>query len=308
MRDDRFLRAYESVTPSPAARDAMLSHILNAREEPPPASTRSRAIRRILPAACAAAVLLVVAAVPHFSAPESPSAVLQQVAPGADSPSGMRKMMNYGGFRYTFLENGATYDLSSAELSQPLGVLEYDMQQDPETYGSMDGAASFAVGGTIYELDGYDPAFRLVVEWEGQYYIVQCVDTLDGSVLELAAYFETADFQDTVKAIAICDHSGQTVLRTLSGDDAAKLLAVLSNAAPAEFTNDQYQAIAHAQNSGESYQVVLQLTDSTSYSLYVIPTLCVVSAGDNRYQLSDEYATELDAVFTGLEQAPIPMG
>lgn len=309
MRDDRFLRAYESVQPSPAARAEMLTQILAARTAPPPARTHRRTIGRILPAACAAAILLFAVALPRFSTPEvSHSTVLQQIEPGADSPSGIRKMMNYGGFRYTFLENGATYDLSSSELSQPLGVLEYDMQQDPQTYGSMDCAASFAVGGTVYQLDGYDPAFRLAVEWQGQYYIAQCVDTLDGSTLALDTYFDTADFLNTVETIQICDHGGRNILRTLSGDDAADLISLLSHASPAELSNEEYQAIARAQNNGESYQLVFQLTDSTSYATYVIPTLSVVSAGDNRYLLPEEDCSALGTVFSGLEQAPLPMG
>ncbi len=75
----------------------------------------------------------------------------------------------------------------------------------------------------------YDPAFRLAVEWNGQYYIAECVDTLDGQDLELSAYFETADFADTVELVQICDHAGQNVLRTISGD---KIQALFSPAGP----------------------------------------------------------------------------
>lgn len=310
MRNDCIIRAYQAVTPNPAEKAEMLERILTTGKKPSQtgAGKRAVALRWFLPAACVAAILLCIFTIPRFSAPEETPLMIQQAAPGADSPNGMRKMMNYDGFRYVFLENGAAYELDSSVLSQPLGTLDYDMQQDPETYGSADCAASFAVGGTVYEIDGYDPAFRLAVEWEGHYYIAQCVDTLDDSPLELSSYFETANLKDRTEEIQICDHSGQNILCTYVGNDAQDLISLLAQAVSAEFTDDQYQKIARAQKNGGSYQLVFRLADSTAYTMYVIPTLSVVSAGDNRYQMPDEYAQKLTAVFSGLQQAPLPMG
>lgn len=310
MRDDRIVRAYEQVKPSPSAKREMLDRILAAQEEPSRPISRINAMfyRRVLPAACAVAVLLCVFALPERSAPGSSPVVIQQTAPGADSPNGMRKMMNFDGFRYAFLENGAAYDLESDRLSQPLGTLDYDIQTDPQVYGSAEYAASFAVGGTVYEIDGYDPAFRLAVEWEGQYYIAQCVDTLDDSTLDLGSYFDTAGFQDTVDRIEICDHAGRTVLREVDEAGISPLLTLLAQAVQAELTDEEYQEIARAQRSGGSYQLVFRLVDGTSYSLHVIPALSIVSAGDNRYRMPEEYQQELSEVFNGLHQVPLPMG
>lgn len=310
MRDDRFIRAYQRVSPSPEARKAMLAHVLASREAPVQTGGKRRAVSfgRLLPAACAAAVLLCMFTVPQLFTVEEAPVVIQQVAPGADSPNGMRKTMNYNGLRYAFLENGAVYDLDPSVLSQPLGTLDYDIQQAPETYGFVDCAASFAVGGTLYQIDGYDPVFRLAVEWEGQYYIAQCVDTLDGSPLELSRYFDAADLRNRTKEIQICDHAGRNVLCTFTADDAAELLSLLPRAVPAELTNEEYQEIAHAQRSGGSYQLVFRLEDSTSYTIYVIPSLSVVSAGDNYYHMPDEYAQQLQDMFSGVPQAPLPMG
>lgn len=309
MRDDRFIQAYERVSPSPAARKSMLAHVLASREASCQTGGKRRAVSfgRGLPAACAAAALLCMSTVPQFFPVEDVPAVIQQAAPGADSPNGVRKMMNYDGLRYVFLENGAAYDLEPSVLSQPLGTLSYDIQQDPETYGFADCAASFAVGGTVYQIDGYDPAFRLAVEWEGQYYIAQCVDTLDGSPLELSRYFDAANLQGRTKEMQVCDHAGRNVLCTFTADDAKALLALLSQALPAEFTNEEYQEIARAQRSGGSYQLVFRLEDSTAYTMYVIPSLSVVSAGDNRYRMADEYVQELQDLFSGIQQTSPPM-
>lgn len=309
MHNERFLQAYDSLRPDPAAREEMLARILSSREtEAPPRPKRQLLLQRVLPAACAAAVLLGIFIFPQSHTSEPPATVFHQVAPGADSPDGIRKIMNCNGLRYTFLNNGASYDLTADDLSASLGTLEYDIQQDPKRYSKADLAASFAVGGTVYQMTAYDPAFRLAVEWKGQYYIAECVDTLDGQNLELSTYFETADFSDTVELVQICDHAGQSVLRTISGDKIQGLFSLLVQAAPAELTNEQYQAIAHAQNSGASYQLLFQLKDGTSYHLYVIPPLSFVSAGDNRYLLPDETAQDLNTMFSDLQQFPLPMG
>lgn len=310
MRDDRFIRAYERVSPSPAARTSMLAHVLASKEAPFQSGGKRRAVsfRWFLPVACAAAVLLCMLAVPQvFTVKEAP-AVIQQVAPGADSPNGIRKTMNYGGYRYAFLENGAAYDLDPSLLSQTLGILNDDIQQNPETYGFADYASTFAVGGTVYQIEGYDPAFRLAVEWEGQYYIAQCVDTLDGSPLELSSYFDTANLRDRTEEIQICDHAGQNILCTFTAEDAEELLSLLNQAVPAELTNEEYQEVARAQRSGGSYQLVFQLKDSTAYTMYVIPALSIVSAGDNRYQMPDECVQELQDLFSGIQQVVPPIG
>ena len=53
---------------------------------------------------------------------------------------------------------------------------------------------------------------------------------------------------------------------------------------------------------------MFRLKDSTSYTMYVIPALSIVSAGDNRYLVPEEYAQDLKNVFSELPQTPLPMG
>ena len=40
----------------------------------------------------------------------------------------------------------------------------------------------------------------------------------------------------------------------------------------------------------------------------MIPALFIVSVGDNRYRMLEEYQQELSEVFNGLQQVPLPMG
>ena len=310
MRNDRIVSAYANVKPDAETRERMIANILAQRKDIALSKRRKKLplLCWAMPAACAAAVLLLVVAAPQFQpAVESPE-VLQQVAPGADSPSGMRKFMNYDGLRYAFLENGASYDLEADQLSQPLGTLEYDIGHDPETYGTMEFAATFAVGGTIYEMEGYDPRFRLAVKMDGCYYICQSVDTVDNTGLELDTYFETAHLQERVESILICDHAGRESLAEVSDQEVLEMLSVISGSARTELTDEQYQQVGRAQRTGGSFLLQCRMNDGTAYQMYVIPSLSIVMAGDSMYVLPHTFSEEFGSIFDGLEQRPAPMG
>lgn len=310
MRNDRVVNAYTNVSPDAEAKERMLANILTQRKVTVLPKRKKRIVpaRWIMPAACVAAVLLLVVAVPQFQpAVESPE-VIQQVTSGADSPNGMRKFMNYDGLRYAFLENGAAYDLGDDQLSQSVGTLEYDIGRDPERYSTVEFAATFAVGGTIYEMKGYDPSFRLAVEIDGYYYICQSVDTVDNTGLELDTYFETAALEERVERIQICDHAGRESLADVSDQEVQEVLSVISDSTQAELMDEQYQQISKAQRTGGSFLLKCWMNDGTAYQMYVIPSLSMVMAGDSTYILPDTFSEKYGSIFASLEQHPSPMG
>lgn len=310
MRNDRVVNAYANVGPDAEAKERMLANILAQRKFTtlPKHKKRMAPLHWIMPAACAAAVLLFVVSAPQFQPAVKSPEVIQQVTAGADSPNGMRKFMNYDGLRYVFLENGASYDLEADQLSQSVGTLDYDIGRDPERYSTVEFAATFAVGGTIYEMKGYDPGFRLAVEIDGCYYICQSVDTVDNTGLDLDAYFETAALEDRVESIQICDHAGQEVLAEVAAQNVQEMLSVISDSTQAELTDEQYQQIGKAQRTGGSFLLKCQMNDGTAYQMYVIPSLSIVMAGDSTYSLTDTFSEKYSPIFDGLEQQPSPMG
>lgn len=257
-------------------------------------------------AACVALIALSITALPHFNDSNSVP-LIQKISSASDAPDRMRKYMNYDKHRYAFLENGSTYQFSSEQLVAVLGTLEHDIQKDPQTNGKKDFAATFALGGTIYQISSYDPAFRLVVELDGNYYICENVDATDGTDIDVSAYFESAGFAQNVEQIIINDHAGKNALKTLTGKDVSRLVELLSMVTPAELTNEEYEKIGKAQKSGESYLLSFQLKDTTAYKMYIIPKLSLAMIGDNRYILPGEFATEFDPLFEELKQQPMPM-
>lgn len=246
---------------------------------------RGKAYRWIAAVACIALVALGLVGLRLYTAPS----VVQPVRQGAfaaDAPAGMRKTFNYNGWRYVFLENGSTYLLEPEQLGEQLG--------------SLDSTANFAAGGTLIRVNGYDPLFRVAVEWEGDYYLGERVGAADGSEMDAAEYISAAGFEQNVEKIEICDHFGREALDTLTGKRAKQLLALLTEAQPANLTNQEYERIARAQSEGRSYRLRLLLNDTTQTGMYAIPSMSIVMIGDNRYVLPEETAQELEAMFEGL--------
>ena len=84
------------------------------------------------------------------------------------------------------------------------------------------------------------------------------------------------------------------------------LIGELSQAQPAALAEEDYLAIARAQTDGESYQLLLDLNDGTTVSLYALPSLQIAMIGDNRYALPDSFSEKFGDLFDGLTQGPLP--
>ena len=247
-----------------------------------------------------AGVLLAAAAVGIVTAGhDRPVEPIVMEEPSQDSPMGPRKTMNYDGHRYAFLENGASYRIAG-QVGQELGVLTGDILADPEANGREDLAATFALGGRVRVLAGYDPRFRVAVELEDRYYICENVDVTGDGTPELRDYLDTADFDETVEDVEILDHMG---LEVLAHTEPGWLLADLRKAEPAVLTDEDYAAIGQAQQEGKSFRVEFLLKDGTRFGFYLIPEMELAMVGDNKYT-ADLSRKE---IFEGLDQGPLPM-
>ena len=232
-------------------------------------------VRRIWPVLLAALILLLSACAPA----ERPIALVEA---SMDSPMGPRKIMNFNGCRYAFLENGAVYDLEG-RMGKTLGVLTGDILADPKGCGGKDLASTFALGGTVRVLEGRDPGFRVAVELEGRAYICENVARLDGSDVDLGAYLAAAELGRTAASLEIRDHMGREVLKTAGPD---RILEILAEGIPAKLTDEDYAAVGRAQSEGGSFLLALKLTDGTEFRFYLIPELSLALVGDGRYTVT----------------------
>lgn len=256
-------------------------------------------------AACLGFVLVSAFSIKHFTE-NGTVPQIEQLAPAAYAPNGIRKLMNYNGSRYVFMGNGATYKLSDKQLKNVLGTLDYDIQADPQANAKKQFSATFALGGTVYEMKDYDPAFRIAVESEGNYYICQRVGLTDNAAMDISEYFEAARFPEIIDEVSIYDHAGTQMLSGVPEKEITALIDVLAQAEPAKLSNEDFQEISRAQKEGNSYQLFFELNDGTTYQLYVIPSLGITMLGDNRYALPENFADDFGYLFDGLSQKMIP--
>lgn len=231
---------------------------------------------------------------------------IQIQTPAADAPMGMRKMMNYNGHRYAFLENGSTFNLDKINLTEELGILEHNIAADPKNNSTKDFAASFAIGGTVYKIPSYDAEFRIAVKKAGNYYIGENVDTLDGTEVNAAEYLAKAKLAEIADAIKIYDHFGRNELAIIEKKQTKQIVASLEKCTLANLTNDEYETIARAQNEGKSFLLSFTLKDGTSFRMYIIPSLKIAMIGDNKYKLPDNFTSDYVKIFDGLNQKLLP--
>ena len=227
--------------------------------------------------------------------------------PAAESPSGMRKLLNYNGSRYAFVENGASIILEDSNIGAQLGILTHDIVADPETNASKDLSATFALGGTIYEIKSYDPNFRIAVMLDGTTYLCERVGLTNGNSIDLMEYFETANLVDQTTSIEIYDHFGSNSLKKLGKKDIDVMLEGVSNATLAVLEQDDYEKIASAQGQGKSYLAFAELKDGTTFKFYLVPELGIAMVGDDRYQMTAEFQATCLALLSDIKQAPLPM-
>lgn len=227
------------------------------------------------------------------------------------SPAVMRKFLNYAGYRYAFLEDGAPYDFAEFELTHNLGALDRDILAGMGDGGingiaEQDFATTFALGGTLYEIPGYDPAFRLAVALDGQIYLAELVGRVDNLPMGADYYCAVSDLEHMATKANILPHMGGDALRTLGRGDASRIARSLSGAEPVMLTNEDYEAVAREQTEGGSWQLELVLKDGTDLHMYVLPWLSLITIGDDYYALPEDFLRQYGDDFKELIQEAPP--
>lgn len=209
----------------------------------------------------------------------------------------VRKFLNYNGSRYEFLNNGQPYDLSELKLGEhkPLGKLDYDIAADMQAggsqgYASRDFGTTYLAGGIVYELTGYKPSFRLAVEQNGRYYVVQVVGRTDESIMEANDYVEAAQLDKLADRFELMDSSSKLLHTwTIKKDIHEMVKRIASFEAAGKLTNEQYEQLAKATNLGENHILRAVLKDGTVIDMLLTPEMGLIAIGDGRYKLSEEW-------------------
>ncbi|WP_313638784.1 hypothetical protein [Paenibacillus sp.] len=262
-------------------------------------------------AACAALVLGVVI----YNSPLAPSVTSPQITQQTpvSAPTGIRKILNYNGYRYAFVGDGAQYKFTGVKPEKSLGTLDYDINQeigkdDGDNYVEKDYSSTFAVGGKLYEIPTYPSHFRIAVKYEEEYYLAEVVAKVNDSAITAKEYLDMSNLKEHAKDIHVLNHVGNDMLKKMTDHASVEsIIDGLYSAKTADLSNKEYEAIAEAQSQGKPYQLKFNLKDGTYMAMYIIPELRVVSMGDAYYHLPDTFFDQSGELFSGLKQEVLPL-
>ncbi|MFS0838784.1 hypothetical protein [Paenibacillus sp. 1P03SA] len=282
------------------------------------ADTAKRANKKnyaVLGSIAAAACITLAVGLANYSSLPAPQPAVPQISEQApaSSPTGIRKYLNYNGYRYAFVDDGAPFKFTGAEPVKSLGKLTIDLNgENGNTNESgdtqKDYAATFAAGGTLYEVPGYPSHFRIAVQYQQHYYLAEVVAKVNDSAFTAKEYLDMSNLKAQVQDIHILNHAGNDVLKKITEPASVEsLIDGLYNAQTAELAGKDYEGIAEAQSQGKSYQLKFNLKDGTGTFMYIIPELNIVSMGDSYYRLPDNFIGQAGAVFKNLKQEAPPL-
>lgn len=307
--EKKLVDSMKNINLSTNKKEKILRQVLNSKFERN--SFMGKNLKIAIPIALCCFFLVGAFILPNVINSKTPQPTVQ--IPASDTPE-PRKFMIYNGQRYAFVENGKIYKLDTSKLIKDLGTLTYDIMADIKNhdtveYASKDFATTFALGGTIHEISYYDPAFRVVVKLDENFYLAENVDSIGEDSISASEYFKISKLQYITEKVEIYDHIGSTVLDTLDKKDAEDMINALSESLPIkDFSNEEYEEMARAQSNGESFLLSFILEDNTSFKMFVIPKLKVASIGDNLYYLSENFLDKYSEDFIKLERpTPIPL-
>lgn len=292
MTEKELIDRISAIGPTETQKDRMLNRILMPGSKPKASFKRSYKIA--VPALCAAIVLILFAipvlfddkpAVPQLirlDAATTPfSAPIQRGVFGIE-PMSAQSYLNYNGNRYSFLDNGAFFDLSGVKL----GPIADSMQP--------------ANGeGTIYTIPGYDPGFRLAVEREGHYRIAQFAGKSDDGVIAADEFLALADLGRLTERVEIMTHTGTELLHAIEGKKNLQALikAIGQSKIADDWTMEDERRLAVSQIAGNSFMIKFNLKDGTAVSMHAMPELKLATIGNGRYRLSERFLNDYADLF-----------
>lgn len=241
------------------------------------------------------------------NSPISPEVPGQSMA--AD-PMGPRKMFIYNGYRYEFVDNGAEFAFPGGELDKALGILEFNMldENKREEYAGKEFAATFALGGTLYEIKGWESGFRVAVQLGEQYYLAQIVAKFDEQPITADQYITLSNLKELAESVHILSHMGSENLEEIT--DNLQIEALINELCRSDYenlSNEQYEEVGRAQSEGKSFQLEFVLKDRSHIRMYLIPELKLVTMGDNIYRLHESFGDDFNHLFESLQQPQLPM-
>ena len=302
MNEKEIYTSLDCIKPTQEQKDRMLNNILAQAKQKKvePQKTSNVVSFRPRQWMYVAASLLVVVGVGSYVGKQSlmtPPSYMEQENPSYGQQVGVRKFMNYKGYRYVFLEE-IPQNIDFSSLTNQLGQLESLLIFGETTDTAKEYATTFAQGGTIWESKDYNPDYRVVVEHEGQYYLCENVGRSDDTYFDLAHFFEAADFGERALGIEVSRRIDGIFITELDQQTSKALLEDISKSRFLETDQIPYEELASDEAREKSITLKILLSDETSLEIFATPSLRILSIGDNYYQISEAVQESLKGIMS----------
>lgn len=296
MNENQLKQSFDTIKPTQEQKDRMHSKLLSQIEkhgqtqktDTPKAKVVSLESRRrqwTLAAASLVAVVGLSVSMQMINTTTEPTNTgITISAPSSTQGMGMRKFMNYNGHRYVFLEDTYQVDIEEDDLIQALDTLETQLTYDGTSDPTEQLATSFAIGGTIWEVEQYNPSYRVVVALEGNYYLCENMGRSDDQVFNLSQFFDEAKFSDRVEHIEMAYRNDNEQIARLNKADSVFLLELISESEflmPSEIDFETFF-------SEEPIRVKVVLDDQTRLEMVIVLSQNIIGIGDNYYSMTPE--------------------
>lgn len=212
------------------------------------------------------------------------------------------RFMRMDGIFYSFLEEGMEFKIDKSLIGDLIGTIDKEIDLEKEINVNEDMAATYAVGGKVYEFKNHNKEFRVLVEKDGKYFILENTSKLAGGNVAVSDYFKMAKLGEITEKIDIMDHFKRDVLKSVDKEKSLKMIEELSKSEWIKIDYDLFEKTGAAQMEGKSFLLAVDLGDGTTLDMYLIPSLKTLAVANETFKLTEDFLKNFGELFEGLKQ------
>ena len=293
MNENNLKQCLDAIKPSPRQQEHILTSMLEQIDNPPSSkymqTTKNQFnIKSWKSLGIACSVLVAISLILFSNVAPTTQSRFPVSTPSLTAEAGMRKFMNYNGYRYIFLDDVAEMSIAPASLLKSLGTLDIALDTNGKVNPTTPFSSTFAIGGTIWQLREYNPNYRVVVALNDQYYLCEKVGRSDDGFFDLSQFFEDANLYNRITNIDITSRTENTSISTLNAQDSSSLLKLIAESDFLLPSTIDYELLFSEASRLEALTLTLHFNDATQMMFFLTPSQNIISIGDSYYLISHQ--------------------
>lgn len=205
-----------------------------------------------------------------------------QMGAEGQGSTNVRQVVHLNGYRYIPLATEG--EVKTDKLVDCLGVLENKLYFDGADDLTQDLATTFAVGGEVWAYMDYHPSYRIVVHYDGRYYLCENVGHIDDSYFNIERYFQDAGFEQRIKRAELVYNNGNGLPILLNLSESRTVIRELAQSTFVAPSAIDYERLFEE----EIVYFMGFLDDGTYLHVTLIPNMGIMQLGDNYYAITEK--------------------